>query len=427
MHASTGSSPLSPRDSPAPGPFRAGVPSGSSSAASAPIVAAMSAFALHGGQSWDGLTDSPTEGPVVIDGALIASVGNGASAARTIDISGCTVVPGLIEGHAHLCFNAQRNWREVYDADTPVSMALRMAANGRRMLEAGITTVRDLGAPTGLSIEVRDAFAAGLAVGPDLLVAGAPITTLGGHCYFMGGEADGELEVRKAVRNHVKAGCDWIKIMATGGNMTRGTNTFAAQYTVDELRACIEEAHRLRKKVAAHCHGTAGIRVAVEAGADALEHCSFTSPNGYDYDPDVTRQAVAKGILISPTVSVGFRSWPDDGRKQERARIIRDQFAQGSKFIMSTDCGIPGVPHEALAGGMQVIAELGGLTPVETLRLATSLSAERLELPDRGVIAPDKRADLLVVDGDPTQDLSALERVRMVVKAGEIVFRRSED
>ncbi|MDP1911678.1 MAG: amidohydrolase family protein, partial [Hyphomicrobium sp.] len=138
-------------------------------------------------------------------------------------------------------------------------------------------------------------------------------------------------------------------------------------------------------------------------------------------------QAVAKGILVSPTVSIGFRTWPDDGRKQERARIVRDQFAQGSKFVMSTDCGIPGVPHEALAGGMQVLSELGGLSPVETLRLATSLSAERFDLPDRGVIAPGKRADLVVVEGDPTSDLADLERVRLVVKAGEVVYRRSPD
>ena len=384
----------------------------------------MPAIALHGGHIWNGLADSTAEATVTTDGPNIAAIGNDASAATTIDISGCTVIPGLIEAHAHLCFNASRDWREVFDADTPTRMALRMAAYGRRMLEAGITTVRDLGAPTELAVEVREAFAAGLVPGPDLLVAGAPITTTGGHCYFMGGEADGELEVRKAVRNRVKAGCDWIKIMATGGNMTRGTNTFAAQYSVDELRACIEEAHRLRKKVAAHCHGTVGIRVAVEAGVDVLEHCSFTAPTGYDYDPEVTRMTVAKGILVSPTVSVGFRSWPDDGRKQERARIVKDQFARGAKFVMSTDCGIPGVPHEALAGGIQVLAELGGLSPVEALKLATSSSAERLELTDRGTIAPGKRADLVVLDGDPTLDLAALERVRLVIKAGEVVFQR---
>lgn len=384
----------------------------------------MPALTLLGGRYWDGISATSIEGAVATDGAFVTSAGVGPDVpgARTIDISGGTVIPGLMDAHVHLCFNAATNWRPTYDSDSPARMAMRMAANGRRMLEAGITTVRDLGAPTDLAIEVREAFASGILPGPDLLVAGSPITTTGGHCWFMGGEADGELAVRTRVREHVKAGVDWIKIMATGGNMTRGTNTYAAQFTVDELRACIEEAHRLRRKVAAHCHGTQGIRVAVEAGVDMLEHCSFTSPDGYDYDPAITAMAVAKGIAVSPTISIGFRNWPDDGRKEARAAIIRDQFAQGAKFVMSTDCGIPGVPHEALAGAMQVLAELADLPPVEVLKLATSKAAELLGVPDRGVIAPGKRADLVVVEGDPVAGLEALERVRLVVKGGEVVY-----
>jgi len=291
------------------------------------------------------------------------------------------------------------------------------------MLAAGITTVRDLGAPTALSIEIRDAFAAGLVPGPTLLVSGAPITTTGGHCHFMGGEADGELEIRKAVRERVKAGCDWIKVMATGGNMTPRTNTLAAQYTADELRACVEEAHRLRRRVAAHAHGAAGIAVAVEARVDMIEHCSFNVAGGIEGDPAVVRAIAEKGIVVSPTTSVGYRLWPDDGRREQRAAVVREVFAAGCPVIMSTDCGIPNVPHDALAGGMEVLAELGGLSPVETLKLATSTSAKLLGLKDRGAIVPGLRADLLVVEGDPTTDLSALTRVRHVLKAGVAVGR----
>ena len=378
------------------------------------------AFVLRGGRAWDGRSDTARETAVAVDGAIAGSAGPGES----IDISGCTVVPGLMEAHAHLCFNGEANWRQVYDADSPVGMALRMAGNGRTMLEAGITTVRDLGAPTATSIEVRDAFAKGLVAGPDLLVAGAPITTTGGHCHFMGGEADGELEVRRAVRERVKAGCDWIKVMATGGNMTRGTNTLAAQYTVPELRACIEEAHRLRLRVAAHCHGTAGIRAAVEAGVDMLEHCSFTGEGRIDFDPAVVDAIADKGIIVSPTVSIGWRKWADDGLRRARAEALKTMFARGCKVIMSTDCGIPGVPHAALAGALDVLSEYAAMPPVEALKLATSRAAELLDLPDRGVIAEGKRADLLVVEGDPLSDLLALRRVRLVVKAGEIVFRR---
>lgn len=381
----------------------------------------MGTFALRGGRVWDGLGAGPIEAPVIIDGDRI---GGADGAAGSIDISGCSVIPGLIEGHAHLCFDATSHWRATFDSDSPAKMLLRMAESGRRMLRAGITTVRDLGAPTGLSIELRDAIADGLAEGPRLLVAGAPITTTGGHCWFMGGECDGEVAIRKNVREHVKAGVDWIKVMATGGNMTPRTNTFAPQFSVDELRALIAESHRLRLRVAAHAHGVEGIRVATEAGVDSIEHCSFTTPTGYAPDQGVIDQIARKGILVSPTVSIGFRNWPDDGRRQQRGAVLKALLAANANILMSTDCGIPGVPHESLAGGMEVFQEATGHPPVEVLKLATSRSAELLGLPDRGVVAEGRFADLLVLDGDPTTDLSALNRVRMVIKGGQIVFQR---
>ena len=382
----------------------------------------MTDFALHGARIWDGHADAPIAASLDLHDGVITAVSPPSEDSDRLDLTGCTIIPGLIEGHAHLCFNAASDWRAVYDADTPATMALRMAQNGRRMLEAGITTVRDLGAPTSLSIEMREAFASGLALGPRLLVAGAPITTTGGHCWFMGGEADGELGIRKAVREHVKAGVDWIKVMATGGNMTPRTNTFAPQFTVNELRACIDEAHRLRRKVTAHAHGSEGIRVATEAGVDMIEHCSFTTLGGYDYESaDGARIALAE-IGVSPTISIGYLRWPDDGLRKRRAEILRDMIAQGCNVLMSTDCGIPGVPHEALGAAIKVLADMSGLRPVQALRLATSRSAELLGLADRGVIAPGRLADLLVVEGDPTQDLAALERVRYVFKGGELVF-----
>lgn len=381
----------------------------------------MATLTLRGGSVWDGIADSAVETTITLDGPLVDAIGGDVGGGDSLDISGLTAIPGLIEGHAHLCFNAAADWREVYDSDSPSRMLLRMAQAGRSMLEAGITTVRDLGAPTALAVELREAFEAELVPGPSLLVSGAPITTTGGHCWFMGGEADGEVELRKAVRQRVKDGCDWIKVMATGGNMTRGTNTLAAQYAVDELRAVIEEAHRLRRRVAAHCHGTAGIRVAVEAGVDTLEHCSFTGTKGVDFDNDLVREIAAKGLVISPTISVGYRSWADDGLKRQRAELTHSFFEAGCKVAMSTDCGIPRVPHAALGVGMEILQELGQLSPVAALRLATSTSADLLGLPDRGVLQPGKRADLLVVQGDPTRDLGALQQVRYVVKAGRLV------
>ncbi len=224
------------------------------------------AVTLAGGRVWDGLSDSTAAGEVHVDAGLIStSPGEGA---RAIDVSGCTVIPGLIEGHTHLAFNAQSDWRTVYDADTPGRMLLRMQGHAVSMLRAGITTARDLGAPTSLAVELREAIRGGLVAGPDLVVAGAPVTTTGGHCWFMGGEADGELGVRIAVRERVKAGADWIKVMASGGNMTPGSNPFAAQYSVAELRAIIEEAWRAsasRSRRAWTCSNIARSRLLAEA------------------------------------------------------------------------------------------------------------------------------------------------------------------
>jgi imidazolonepropionase-like amidohydrolase len=382
-------------------------------------------LALVGGSVWDGRAGASAPGSVLVKDGLIAeggamgAVAEGASSSpQVVDVTSCTIVPGLIEGHAHLAFNAGLDWREVFDGDSQQGMLLRMAGAAQRMLAAGITTVRDLGAPTPLATGLRDAIAGGQLAGPDLLVAGAPITTTAGHCYFIGGEADGELGVRVAVRERVKAGVDWIKVMASGGNMTPGSNVYAAQYTVAEISAVVEEAHRLGRRVAAHCHGVEGIKVAVAASVDTLEHCSFQSPEGADKDDEVIAEIAARGIAVSPTIPVSMERQRGTERWERRAALTSALFEAGCDVLMSTDCGIPRVPHESLAGGMRVLADLTGLSPVETLKLATSTPARLLALDDRGVIEPGKRADLLVVDGDPTEDLTALERVRHVVSDG---------
>jgi len=378
---------------------------------------------LRGGRVWDGVADAASEGSVFTSGGAIA--GSAAEGAVVLDVSGCTVVPGLIEAHTHLCFNAGEDWREVYDSDTPGQMLLRMAGAARRMVEAGITTVRDLGAPTDLAVQLRESIREGLVAGPDLLVAGAPITPTGGHCWFMGGEADGVDGVKVAVRERKKAGADWIKVMASGGNMTPGTNVFAAQFSVEELRAIVAEAHRLEMKVAAHAHGVEGIKAAVAAPVDMIEHCSFQTPEGSVKDDSVILDIARQGIGVSPTIHRGFGRFRGEPRWTMRAELTNSLLSAGCNVLMSTDSGIPNAPHEDLAQAIAVVQELTGLSPIETMKLATSTSAQHLDLPDRGVIESGKRADLLVVEGDPTEDIEALQRVRAVVSGGEVVYQAS--
>ncbi|MDA0352635.1 MAG: amidohydrolase family protein [Chloroflexi bacterium] len=385
------------------------------------MVAEPTSLELRGGRVWDGTADAASDATVFSADGLIS--GSAAAGAAVLDVAGCTVVPGLIEAHTHLCFNSGADWREVYDSDTPEQMLLRMAGAAHRMLEAGITTVRDLGAPTHLAVELRNAIRSGLVAGPDLLVAGAPITPTGGHCWFMGGEADGIDGVKVAVRERKKAGVDWIKVMASGGNMTPGTNVFAAQFTVEELRAIVAEAHRLEMKVTAHAHGIEGIKVAVAAPVDMIEHCSFQTLEGSVKDDSVILDIARRGIGVSPTITSGFVNFRGQPRWEMRAELTKSLIAAGCNVLMSTDSGIPNAPHENLAQAMAVVQELSGLSSIATMKLATSTSAKHLGLPDRGTIATGQRADLLVVEGDPTQDITALQRVRAVVSGGVLAYQ----
>jgi imidazolonepropionase-like amidohydrolase len=186
----------------------------------------------------------------------------------------------------------------------------------------------------------------------------------------------------------------------------------------------VEEARRLGLTVAAHCHGQEGIERATEAGVDTLEHCSFQTRKGSARDDKVLAAIAARGCIASPTIGAMFASLRGTDRFARRAEVVRGYFEHGCEVLMSTDCGIPGVPHAALAQGIVLTAEMGGLSALEALRLATSTTASLLGLPDRGVIAEGRRADLLAVDGDPLTDLAALERVRLVVAGGRVLHER---
>jgi imidazolonepropionase-like amidohydrolase len=274
-------------------------------------------------------------------------------------------------------------------------------------------------------VVLRDWFRVGGELGPEIVVAGPPITVTGGHCHFMGGEADGELEVRRAVRAHVKKGVDIIKVMATGGHLTPGTNPQLPQYSVAELVAAVEEAHRLGRLLTAHAHGPAGIAAVVEARVDGIEHCSFRVANGRQPAPKLVELIAEQQIAVCPTVGAipNVPARPEAVRYMEEFMpILEDMHRAGVRLVAGTDAGIsPAKPHDALPYGISVLAH-AGLTNAEALSAATSVAAAACGVGHRkGRLSPGMDADILAVGGDPMADVAALVDVRAVFRAGQHV------
>jgi imidazolonepropionase-like amidohydrolase len=296
----------------------------------------------------------------------------------------------------------------------------------RAMLAAGITSARDLGGARFLELELAARIERGELAGPRLLCAGQPITCPGGHTHFFGGEARGADAVRSAVRRQLGHGAHWIKVMATGGVLTPGTSIEAAQFEVAELRELVDEARAAGRRVAAHCHGTEGMRRAAAAGVSSIEHASFAGPEGFgsDLDLELVDQIARLEICVAPTVNSGWRRLlAGEGRRgalgERMARCLRSLRAAGVRLIASTDAGIPRVEHHRLPEALPVLAELAELSSVEALRAATSEAARALGLEAlTGALRPGLAADLLVVAGDPTRDLSALQRPLLVMARG---------
>lgn len=362
---------------------------------------------LRAARLFDGDNPKLVERPLVlIDEGKIVAVDHGGveppAGAELIDLGDATLLPGLIDVHVHLGFDAGPDPVAQMKADDDATLLLRMAHFARQALAAGITTVRDLGDRNYLGIALRDWFRSGPDLGPEIVVAGPPVTLTGGHCWFMNGEVDGEVEVRRGVRERVKRGVDVIKIMATGGNMTRGTNPMEAQSTTAELAAAVEEAHRLGRKVTAHAHGAPGIARAVEARVDGIEHCSFQTPSGSQGDPRIIELLAAQGIEVCPTVGRPPRNAmpPEWAARQElRLRLLEQMHRAGVRLVAGTDAGISGVPHDSLAYGIEVLAN-AGLGAAGAIRAATFVAAEACSLGMRkGRLAAGMDADILVAGG----------------------------
>jgi len=293
-----------------------------------------------------------------------------------------------------------------------------MLRNARELLGIGVTTARDLGGRGYLGLVVRDAIAAGLARGPRLAVAASPITVTGGHCWFMGGEADSDDDLRRMVRTHHKHGADLIKVMATGGFMTAGSAPWYAQFTSEQLKVIVEEAGRVDKPVAAHAHGIEGIRRAVEAGVSSLEHCSFVDEtNERVFDEPLAEQIAARGIYVCPTISSNA-PYVAKLTGIVVGRNLKAMHEMGVRIIAGTDAGIDDTPHHQYVGGLEYLVTLG-FRPEDVLAMATNKAAAAIGLGGvTGRLAVGYDADVIVVDGDPLADIAALGRLRRVIARG---------
>ena len=367
---------------------------------------------------WDGVADDymAADSIAVEDGA-IAAIGHGM---RGEDCAGLTVLPGLIDAHVHMVLDPMLKTVAEQLAEPAKTTRAKMVERAEAMVRHGITTARDLGGGEWLELELRDRINAGEVAGPRLLCAGQPITSVAGHCHFWGGEATTVAEAETVIQRQREHGVDLIKIMATGGMQTAGSQPKDAQFDQATTTAIVAAAGAAGFDVAAHCHGTSGIRHAANAGVRSIEHCSWIGSDGRrgDYDAAVAEEIARRGIWISPTVNAGWARFGEDFATRVTTNF-RAMKRHGCRLIASTDAGIPNVRHQDLAKALPVFARLAELSPVETLRCATSECAAALGIDDiTGTLREGASADLLFVRGDPLRDLGSLLTPAMVVARG---------
>jgi imidazolonepropionase-like amidohydrolase len=380
-----------------------------------------------------------TNQAIVIEGekiVQIAPAGDVKAAAGdiVIELPDATVLPGLIDMHTHLTFELSSLGYAGLGIST-AREALRGARNARVTLEAGFTTVRNLGAKDYADIALRDAINDGDVIGPRIVASGPALGITGGHCdenllppsfnYQGDGVADGVEAVQHKVREVIKYGADVIKICATGGVLSKGDDPNASQYTLEEMKAIVADAHRLGRRVAAHAHGAEGVRWASEAGVDSIEH-------GHLMDDASVSTLKKNGTYLVPTLflteymqaNLEHSNVPEFSKKKMRdvaaaAQInAKKAFAAGVKVAFGTDAAV--YPHGLNAGEFHVYVKLG-MTPLAAIQTATINAADLLGWTGRvGSLEPGNWADIIAVDGDPTKDVTILEHVKFVMKGGTV-------
>ena len=342
----------------------------------------------------------------------------------SIDAQGAWLLPGLMDCHVHMELNPEEKAPPEPDAPRDLNA---MAARAGRMLERGITTARDLGGGAGAELVLRDRIARGELAGPRLLCAGQPITSVGGHCHFWGGAAGTYTEAMQVFERQRARGADLLKIMATGGRFTPDSQPHRAQFSAAMIADLIAAARTAGMTSAAHCHGSEGIAHAAAAGVTSIEHCSWVGADGRwasDYRADVVEAMARQGCFVSPTVNAGWQRFlGGDNRMREAFRASYDGLReQGVRLVASTDAGIPGVAHHHLPEALDVFRQIARLSAAETLTTATANAADALGISAvTGRVRVGLAADLLLVDGNPTEDLSVLQEPLAIWAGGRTV------
>lgn len=382
----------------------------------------------------NGTGETPIENAYfLVEDTKILKVGkveelNSLEGVEEVDLSGKTVIPGLINSHVHITMEPVGDPVSIMAKESEAKTTLRGAANLKKHLLSGTTFFRDLGAPNGIDFDLRDAVNEGLIEGPQFITSGKCLTMTGGHGWFIGREADGKDELRKAAREQLKAGADLLKIMATGGVMTKGVEPGSPQLSMEEMEAAIIEAHKAGKKTATHAQGTQGIKNAILAGIDSVEHGIFL-------DDEVIQLMVDRGVYLVPTlvapyfivkngVEAGIPKFAVDKSNyvmKYHWESFRKAYKAGVKIAMGTDAGTPfnlhdGVPHE-----LRLMVECG-MSPMDAIVASTKSSADLLGiLMDYGTLEEGKYADFLVLNDNPLDNLDTLFDLNSVYKLGKKV------
>jgi len=385
-----------------------------------------------GGKVFDGLGRTLPGHGVLVDGGRIARVAPAAEfsgyAGRKVDTAGMTLMPSLGDCHVHLVYTGAADPHAQMNKQGPAQITLTALENAQAALRGGITAVRDCGGKDYLEFGVRDAIARGVFPGPTIRASGRIICMTGGHGNRIGRVADGCEDVIKAVREQVHAGCDLVKIMATGGVMTPGVSPMDAHYSAEEMKAGVHEAKRFRKSTASHAQGTLGILNAVRAGIDSIEHGIFM-------DDDCLREMLEAETYLVPTIAAvrNIIANADNGIPAyavEKARAVEQRhresfqmyYKAGGRIAMGTDAGTPFNLHGENAMELAYMVEFG-MTPVDALIAGTSRGHDLMGLDRHGVIADGNMADLLLVRGDPTEDIRKAADKRFhvaVLRQGEL-------